>query len=162
MFLLWTNIQQNIIVNLLLITDQIYSIDNVREITHILNKCSWNRMKSYIRRYFVHSKFTLHRIQPFWLLNKDMIWGKTLYFVHPKSTLHRICPSWLLSKDMIWGNLFCFVHPRFTLLCMSILTLEQILIWVLVLVLDMKVLDVLKYLKKKLRNWPVHVLGIYL
>ena len=44
-----------------------------------------------------------------------------------------------------------FVHPKCTLLCMSILTLEQILIWVLVLVLvlDMKVLDVLKYFKKK-------------
>ena len=58
--------------------------------------------------------------------------------------------SWLLSKDMIWGKPFCFVHPKFSLLCMSIMTLEQILIWVLVLVLvlDMKVLDVLKYFKK--------------
>ena len=44
-----------------------------------------------------------------------------------------------------------FFHPKFTLLCMSILTLEQILIsvLVLVLVLDMKVLDVLKYFFKK-------------
>ena len=78
-----------------------------------------------------------------------MIWGKTLYFVHPKSTLHRIWPSWLLSKDMIWGKPFCFVQPKLTMLCMSILTLEQILIWVLVLVLDMKVLGVLKYFLKK-------------
>ena len=48
---------------------------------------------------------------------------------------------------MIWGNPFYFVHPKFTLLCMSILTLEQILMGVLVL--DMKVLDVLKYFLKK-------------
>ena len=82
-------------------------------------------------------------------MNKDMIWGKTLYFVLPKSTLHRIWPSWLLSRDMIWGKPFYLVHLKFTLLCMSILTLEQILIWVLVLVLDMKVLDVLKYFLKK-------------
>ena len=53
--------------------------------------------------------------------------------------------------NIIWGKPFYFVHPKFTLLCMSILTLEQILIWVLVLVLvlDMKVLDVLKYFFKK-------------
>ena len=59
--------------------------------------------------------------------------------------------NWLLSQDIIWGKPFCFVHPKFTLLCMSILTLEPILIWVLVLVLvlDMKVLDVLKYFLKK-------------
>ena len=50
-----------------------------------------------------------------------------------------------LSKDMIWGKPFYFVHLKFTLLCMTMLTLEQILISVLVLVLDMKVLDVLKY-----------------
>ena len=47
------------------------------------------------------------------------------------------------------GKPFYFFRPQFTLPCMSILTLEQILIWVLVLVLvlvlDMKVLDVLKY-----------------
>ena len=43
------------------------------------------------------------------------------------------------------GKALLVVHPKFTLLCMSILTLEQILIIVLVLVLDMKVLDVLKY-----------------
>ena len=59
----------------------------------------------------------------------------------------------LTWADMIWGKPFYFVHPKFTLLCrpMSILTLEQILIsvLVLVLVLDMKVLDVLKYFKKK-------------
>ena len=77
--------------------------------------------------------------------------GEDPYFVHPKSTLHRIWPSWLLNKDMILGKPFSFVHSKFTLLCMSILTLEQILIWVLVrvLVLDMKVLDVLKYSLKK-------------
>ena len=46
------------------------------------------------------------------------------------------------------GKAFHFFHPKFTLLCMSILTLEQILISVLVLVLDMKVLDVLKYFLK--------------
>ena len=79
--------------------------------------------------YFVHFKFILHRIWLSWLLNKDMIWGKTLYFVRPKSTLHRIWPSWLLSKDMIWGKPFYFVHLKFTLLCMSILTLEHILLW---------------------------------
>ena len=58
---------------------------------------------------------------------------------------------WLLSKDKIWGKPFCFVHSKFTLLRMSILTLEQILIsvLVLVLVLDMKVLDVLKAFIKK-------------
>ena len=62
-----------------------------------------------------------------------------------KSTLHRI---W---ADMILGKPFYFFHPKFTLLCMSTLTLEYILIWVLVLVLvlDMKVLDVLKYFFKK-------------
>ena len=84
-----------------------------------------------------------------------------LYFVHSKSTVHKIWPSWLLSKDMIWGKPFYFVHPKFTLLCMSILTLEQILIWVLVLVLDMKVLDVLNFFKK-MSTWSVLVLGIYL
>ena len=46
------------------------------------------------------------------------------------------------------GKALYFLHPKFILLCMSILTLEQILIrvlvLVLVLVLDMKVLDVLK------------------
>ena len=59
--------------------------------------------------------------------------------------------SILTWADMIWGKPFYFFHPKFTLLCMSILTLEQILIWVLVLVLvlDMKVLDVLKYFLKK-------------
>ena len=74
-----------------------------------------------------------------------------LYFVYFKFILHRIWPSWLLSKDMIWGKPFYFVHLKFTLLCMSVLTLEQILIWVLVfvLVLDMKVLDLLKYFLKK-------------
>ena len=51
---------------------------------------------------------------------------------------------------MIWGKPFYFFHPKFTLLCMSILTLEQILlrVLVLVLVLDMKVLDVPKYFLK--------------
>ena len=44
------------------------------------------------------------------------------------------------------GKVLLFLRPKFTLHCMSILTLEQILISVLVL--DMKVLDVLKYLKK--------------
>ena len=49
------------------------------------------------------------------------------------------------------GETLYFAHPKFTLLCMPILTLEQILILVLVLVLvlDMKVLDVLKYFLKK-------------
>ena len=47
------------------------------------------------------------------------------------------------------GKSFCFVHPKFTLLCMFILTLEQILILVDLLVLVMKVLDVLKYFSKK-------------
>ena len=48
------------------------------------------------------------------------------------------------------GKALLFFLSKFTLLCMSILTLEQILILVLVLVLvlDMKVLDVLKYFKK--------------
>ena len=54
--------------------------------------------------------------------------------------------------DMILRIPFCFICPKFTLLCMSILTLEQILkgVLVLVLVLDMKVLDVLKYFLKKM------------
>ena len=57
----------------------------------------------------------------------------------------------LTWADMIWGKPSYFFHPKFTLLCMSILTLEQILIWVLVLVLvlNMKVLYVLKYFLKK-------------
>ena len=46
---------------------------------------------------------------------------------------------------------------------MSILTLEQILIRVLVLVLvfDMKVLKILNYFFKKMSACPVLVLGIY-
>ena len=40
------------------------------------------------------------------------------------------------------GKALSYFHPKFTLLCMPILTLEQILISVLVL-------DVLKYFKKK-------------
>ena len=49
------------------------------------------------------------------------------------------------------GKALLLLRPKFTLHCMSILTLEQILIWVLVLVLvlDMKILDVLKYFLKK-------------
>ena len=34
------------------------------------------------------------------------------------------------------GKAFYFIYSKFTLLCMSILTLEQILIWVVVFVLD--------------------------
>ena len=64
-----------------------------------------------------------------------------------------ICPSKIYSAHNMailtfeqthhLGKALLFVHPKFTLLCMSILTLEQILISVLVLVLDMKVFDVL-------------------
>ena len=67
--------------------------------------------------------------------------------------------NWRLSQDMIWGKPFCFVHPNFAVLYMFIPTLEPILIWVLVLVLDMKVLDVLKYFLKRMSTWPVLVLG---
>ena len=100
--------------------------------------------------YFVHSKFILHRIWPSWLLNKNMIFGKDPLICPPKiySAENMAILTW---ADMIRGKPFYFVHPKFTLLCMSILTLEQILLWVLVLVLvlDMKVLDVLKYFLKK-------------
>ena len=52
----------------------------------------------------------------------------------------------LTWADMIWGKPFYFVHRNF--IC-SVCPSWQILIWVLVLVLDMKVLDVLKYFLKK-------------
>ena len=72
--------------------------------------------------------------------------GKTLF-----------CPSKIYSAILTFeqrnylGKPFYFVHLKFTLLCMSILTLEQTLlrVLVLVLVLDMKVIDVLKYFFKK-------------
>ena len=46
------------------------------------------------------------------------------------STQNLLCIEYghLDLADMIWGKPFYFVHTKFTLLCMSILTLEQILI----------------------------------
>ena len=102
--------------------------------------------------YFVNSKFILHRIWPSWLLNKKHDFWKRPFKGFTLSTQNLLCREYghLTWADMIWGKPFYFVHPKFTLLFMSILTLEQILIWVLVLVLvlDMKVLDVLKYFLK--------------